>query len=304
MHAEVIETRLAAIRQESDGALAYCPLENLLLLRGGKGIPAEALPLASSARDRLSTVEKFIQNDVLNPLASGHQQTLQREISERENYIRRGYTYREAELAAARRRYTEKANQGDSYARGELTRIKEQQRLMAAQREAALTTLRREPELVTPGPVTFLAHALVVPSSDPEEKQRRDDRIEAIAMQVAIAYEQASGAGVKDVHTPELARAAGLWDNPGFDLLSTFPVGEQRLIEVKGRARSGDVDISDNEWSAACNQRSKYWLYVVYDCASPRSVLVRIQDPFFKLLSKARGFILSEQEILNSGETG
>jgi hypothetical protein len=205
-------------------------------------------------------------------------------------------------MAAARTRYTEKANAGDPSARGELARIKERQRMISSQRDASVETLRREPELFTTGPVTFLAHALVVPFSDPQEVKHREDRIEAVAMQVAMAYEEANGAVVKDVHTPELARAAGLGDYPGFDLFSRRPDGSELAIEVKGRALTGDIDISDNEWSAACNQRQKYWLYVVHDCATTKPRLERVNDPWKKLITRTRSFIISEEEIRQNTE--
>ena len=32
-----------------------------------------------------------------------------------------------------------------------------------------------------------------------------------------------------------------------------------------------------------------YWLYVVFDCATPRPRLVRVQDPFGKLLARGTG---------------
>ncbi|MBW1953897.1 MAG: DUF3883 domain-containing protein, partial [Deltaproteobacteria bacterium] len=36
------------------------------------------------------------------------------------------------------------------------------------------------------------------------------------------------------------------------------------------------MEISENEWARACNLREDYWLYVVYDCASPNPRLLRI----------------------------
>ena len=107
-------------------------------------------------------------------------------------------------------------------------------------------------------------------------------------MRVASAYEESFGAEVKDVSRPELARRAGLPDWPGFDLLSLRPDAERRAIEVKGRAGSGGIEMSDNEWAKACNLRAEYWLYVVYDCATPRPRLVRVCDPFGKLLVRSR----------------
>ncbi len=90
-----------------------------------------------------------------------------------------------------------------------------------------------------------------------------------------------------DFQAAELARRAGLTDWPGFDLRSRRP-GEERAIEVKGHARSGNVEMSENEWSRACNLRYDYWLYVVFDCATPHPRLVRVRDPFAKLLVRSR----------------
>jgi hypothetical protein len=287
------------MREEAGGKMELCPVESLLLLRGGKGIPPQALSVAVTAKARLPGVEQFALEQAVQPMVVRHKQDLLSDLPEREGFIKRGYAYQEAELAAARARCTEKANQGDAHARGELTRVKEQQRELTAQRETALAVVRREPDLMSAGPVIFKAHALVVPSSDPEEVERRDERIEAIAMQVAFAYEEASGAVVKDVHTPDLARAAGLNDNPGFDLFSRRLDGSERAIEVKGRAQTGDIDISENEWSAACNLREKYWLYIVFDCGTSNPKLLRLRDPWNKLMAKACGYILDSKEILN-----
>ena len=58
-------------------------------------------------------------------------------------------------------------------------------------------------------------------------------------MQVARAFEEAAGAKVEDVSTAQKARAAGLNDYPGFDLLAVYPSGHRRAVEVKGRAQTG-----------------------------------------------------------------
>ncbi len=83
-----------------------------------------------------------------------------------------------------------------------------------------------------------------------------------------------------------MARDAGLTDYPGFDLLSKYPEGKQLSIEVKGRAEIGNVELTENEWVAACNLRERYWLYVVFNCASPHPRLLRIQDPFLLIILK------------------
>jgi hypothetical protein len=107
-----------------------------------------------------------------------------------------------------------------------------------------------------------------------------------------------------DVHTPELARKAGLPDNPGFDLLSVRSENEKRAIEVKGRAGMGDVEVSANEWAKACNMRDGYWLYAVYDCATPSPRLVRVKDPFGRVLAKLKGSVLISARELEEAAIG
>ncbi len=301
---EDLEYRLVGLKQHEAGQLAECPVEHLLLLKSGLFFPAAAAKFATAAPSLREIARAYALETIAWPLAEKRRQSLLANLSDREDFLRRGYDYQEAELAAARARLADKVRAGDPQAKGELTRIKQRQRALEAEREEALAVLRREPELIIPAGVTFLAHALVVPETSLEEKKRYDAAIEALAVKVAWAYEGALGANVKDVSTPELARSAGLSDYPGFDLLSRRLSGEEIAIEVKGRARVGEIEISENEWARACNLRDRYWLYVVYDCASPNPRLLRVQDPFAKLLIKLKGgVVVAERNIIESAET-
>src|SRR5262249_24553344 len=126
---------------------------------------------------------------------------------------------------------------------------------------------------------------------------------EATAIRVGWAYEESCGGVVRNVSTPELAIAAGLTPNPGSDLESRRPGEQVRAIEGKGRAGIGDIELTENEWIRACNLRQRYWLYVVYDCASPHPRLLRVQDPFSKLIVKAKGGItVDESEVFSAAE--
>jgi hypothetical protein len=136
----------------------------------------------------------------------------------------------------------------------------------------------------------------VVPSSRPEDRKHRDDAIEAIAMQIAIAHEQARGADVKDVSKPHLARAAGLGEYPGFDVHSKRSGGDERAIEVKGRASVGEIELTENEWARACNERGRYWLYVVFDCGTATPRLYPVPDPFGRLLGRAKGGVVIDSD--------
>jgi superfamily II DNA or RNA helicase len=302
---EDMEYLLVGLKQHEAGHLEECPVEHLLLLKSGLFFPAAAAKFATAAQSLRELARAFALETIAWPLVDKRRQSLLKSLSDREEFLRRGYDYQEAELAAARARLADKVRAGDPQAKGELTRVKERQRALEAEREEALAVLRREPELIIPAGVTFLAHGLVVPETSLEEKKKYDAAIEAMAVKVSWAYEDAYGARVKDVSTPELARAHGLSDHPGFDLLSRRPSGEERAIEVKGRAMVGGIEISENEWARACNLRDRYWLYVVYNCASSTPRLLRIQDPFGKLLFRAKGgVVIDERNIIESAEIG
>ncbi len=289
---EVLDCRLVGVKQYEGAEIALCPVEHLLFLKGGRGLPASGQRLAVAANDEAELARAYLAERVAREMALERKKQCLESLPEREEFIRRGFDYQELELAAARARHAEKARVGNRKAIEALEEVKGQQRQLAGRRDNALAVLRREPELVAPGSITFVAHALVVPSSDPLDREQHDVNVEIAAVKVAQAFEEAAGAKVLDVHTPELARMAGLPDNPGFDLLSHRPGNDKRAVEVKGRAGTGDIEVSANEWAKACNLRDGYWLYAVYDCATPSPRLVRVQDPFGRLLAKSKGSML------------
>jgi SNF2 family DNA or RNA helicase len=302
-HEEVLECRLVGICQQEGSEICVCPVEHLLLLKGGHGLPASAQRLAVAATEQKELARAYLAERIARRMALDRKKTLADSIPEREGFIRRGFDYQESELATARAKHSDKARSGNRKAMDALDEVKRQQRELASRRHNALAVLHREPDLIAPGEVTFVAHALVVPSSDPEDIEQHDKNIELVAMQLAQAFEESAGAKVLDVHTPELARRAGLPDNPGFDLLAIRPGNEKRSIEVKGRATTGDIEVSANEWAKACNMRHDYWLYAVYNCATPNPRLARVQDPFGTLLAKAKGSVLISHVQIAEAET-
>lgn len=300
---EILDCRLVAMKHEEGGEIEECPVEQLLLLKGCDGVPISIRNFAAMAGPFRDSAEAFARDSIARRLAEEMQQGLIASLPERESFLRRGFDYQDAELAARRAKLTDKARGGDPRAKGELTEIKDRQRNLAAQHESILQSMRQEPHLIVPGSITFLAHALVVPSADPEDRKRYDEEVETLAVKVAWAYEESQQAQVKDVSRASLAVAAGLTPHPGFDLLSKRLEGRELAIEVKGRAGVGDVELTENEWAKACNLRERYWLYVVYDCGSARPRLLRVQDPFRKLLATARGGVVIDQsQILSTAE--
>ena len=285
---ETIESRLIGLRQHADGAIELCPIEHLLLLRGSAEVAPGSVPLARMAGRLTEAARSWIDGEALARLVDEHRARIEQSLPERLDWVARGCDHRAAELIALRQRVGRKARAGDAAAATELARVKEEQRRLAADKDRRLRLLQMEPSLVVAGPVELVAHALVLPTADADERRRHDAQVEAIAMRIAQAHEEATGATATDVSRPDLARRAGLGDWPGFDLLSVTPAGDRRAIEVKGRARTGDIELSENEWAKACNLRAGYWLYAVYDCATPRPQLVRVRDPFGKLLVRSR----------------
>ena len=306
---EIVETRPIGLRQESDGTVSLCPPEHLLLLRGAGGIAPGGVPLARLARGLTEQAEEWLRETALR-MAAEHRARIEHSLPERRRWIARGYDHKTAELMAKRRRVSGEARRGDASAQEKLAVVREEQNRLVAEKRRGLALLEAAPSLIGPGETGMIAHALVLPTNDPEERQRHDADVEAIAMDLARAYEEAAGASVYDVSRPALARREGLGDWPGFDLRSlrsadAHRLSQDRAIEVKGRAGSGAVEVSENEWAAACNLRDRYWLYVVFDCATPRPRLVKICDPFGRLLAKAKGsVVISSSEILSAANVG
>jgi hypothetical protein len=91
----------------------------------------------------------------------------------------------------------------------------------------------------------------------------RDEEVERIAVQAAIAHEETRGWQVVSVEK----------DNRGFDLISRRPHPEDpetsievRFIEVKGRAAVGEIALTTNEYKTAERLKRDYWLYAVFNC--------------------------------------
>ena len=225
---ETIETRPIGLRQESDGTVSLCPLEHLLVLRGVDGIAPGGVPLARMAHGLTKSAEESLKETALR-MAAEHRARIEESLPERRRWIARGYDHKTAELMARRRRVSGEAHRGDEGAQVELAVVKEEQHRLVSEKRRGLALLDAEPSLISHGETTMIAHALVLPTDDPEERQRHDADVETIAMDLARAYEEATGATVRDVSRPELARREGLGDSPGFDLRSLRPAGVHRV---------------------------------------------------------------------------
>ncbi len=163
-------------------------------------------------------------------------------------------------------RLAEEAERGVEGAAGILKQAEDRHAALMTRRERRRQELERQRSLSLQA-VERIASVLVLPHPEREKPEvrrlRPDAETEAIAMRVAMEYEQAADRAVADVHEQNL----------GYDLTSLdSQSGELRLIEVKGLGGpTGTIGLTPNEKRVAEDRRDCYWLYVVTDCdAQPR----------------------------------
>lgn len=142
--------------------------------------------------------------------------------------------------------------------------------------ESRRSRLMRE-ENCTVSNIQHMGSAWVLPhperNTSSGRKMVNDPEIEKIAIRAVMAYEEKRGWKVQSVEE----------ENRGFDLISRKPHSEDpqtsvgvRFIEVKGRAGTGEVALSSNEFKTAERLKEDYWLYVVFNCAeNPEIHIIR-----------------------------
>ena len=149
----------------SDGAGYSLSIEHLLCSAGVTGC-ARSQRLAVIARQHRDLAQAYLAERVARTMAVERRSRLLNTLSERETFIKRGFDFQEAELAGARAKLSPKAAEGNKAAAQHLVGNQGAATGAVPRRDKALAILRREPELIVPGAVEFIAHALVVPSTD------------------------------------------------------------------------------------------------------------------------------------------
>jgi hypothetical protein len=206
----------------------------------------------------------------------------------------RGFDFQGGALAEKRSELARRVRQGEEAFASELEEIKKQQATLESEKAQALLYQQRRPDLVDIVKLERIALAIVVPDPTPEAREAYDKDIEAIAMRIARNFEIDNyQARVFDVSSPHLAR--------GYDLESHRANGDKVVIEVKGRAGRGPVQLTDNEWPTAANVREKYWLYVVADCATDPK-LFRVRDPIRLAFKTKQSFTINIGEVIKEAE--
>ncbi len=276
-----LERRLLALRQGDDGRIVEASLEEAALLQGAPSVPPGAVPLAARAVSLRAEAKQHLDGEARR-MARARREVARAGLAERRERV--GVNFNLLAAEAARRRM-DLSKDAESRAE-ELEAVKREQRGLRARRRRALERVEAAPRRIVPGRTRFVAHMLAVAPTGHDEVEAFDERVEEAAMRIAAEWERGREAAVTDVSTPARARAAGLGSHPGFDLLVAGADGRKRHVEVKGRARRGDIWMEINEWRAACHLAEDYWLYVVYGCATAIPRLERVRDPFARLFAK------------------
>jgi superfamily II DNA or RNA helicase len=246
---------------------------------------AEPQPLAEAYRQLLTAADQAVEwslDQVLDPYLAELQVKRQQETRVVRDYLRRSFDVLIARSQSKLMEYEQRSMRGTDMTlslqeeRRHLDDLRRRQSSRLAETERAAVLSLGAPEVV--------GVAAIIPALDQarrrggETPMQRSDDIEIGAMEFAITYEQQRGWEVEDVH-PE---------GRGYDLISRDPNNQIRYIEVKGRAGTGAVELSANEWLKAEQLGTDYWLYVVTEVAQSPSLHL-VQDPAHRL---------SEQEVI------
>lgn len=288
---EVVKDLLVGVVKTLDGQIQAAPAHLLLALDpvddpARQLLPEALIALAADAQD----VAAFVVQTQGEPAREQLLEELDAGYPERERQINESFNLLEVELLEQREKLQEAVRKGAPAAQSKLNACERELDSLAQRKTEAKNALQAEYEAFSLSPATLYARALVLPAPEEADQKTRNDVIEQIAVEYVLDYEQRLGAACTDVSDPLLRR--------GFDLLSQRPNGEERYIEVKGRALEGTVELTENEWKQAANHREKYYLYVVYHCAGQPQLYIN-KDPFGRLFARPKGGVsIAAPEIM------
>ena len=240
-----------------------------------------------------SEVVEWAFDNITMPLFEDTQKTVQEDAEKRLEYLRTAFEQIIMDVQADINELQGKVLIADNEKVQNALVIKEARyNELLIKREQRLADMQQMVELSPKAP-EVLGCAYVIPLNQVEYKANfgmtRDDDVEATAMQVAMQFETEAGRNPVDVSA----------DNVGYDVKSTAPDGMKRYIEVKGRAGTDGVMLSENEMNRLAQLADKAWLYIVTDCKSEPKLNI-INNPAknlaFEQKSKGVQFYLPLEE--------
>lgn len=260
---------LALVCQDIDGNFRQTSPAKFLDLFPPNRFAKEVTPPAVTTED---DVLQWAYENITEPLLAETEIRVQEDSAKRKEYLRSAFEQIIVDITAKVNELQAKLFFEDGNRIGDklnvlmqsIENLKQRRQKRIEELDAMVELSPKEPEV--------LGCAYVIPLSEVEYRSNfgmsRDDDVERIAMQTAMYYERAHGRTPVDVSA----------DNVGYDVRSIDVHGNKRYIEVKGRAATDGVMLSENERNRLGQLRSRAWLYIVTDCkTSP--VLNIIQDP-------------------------
>jgi hypothetical protein len=293
--------RLAVIAADHMGLRVTSPSYFLACLAPGTAMQPAATPERSA-----DEIQTWAYENITDKQLAGVQSARKEECDLRRLYLNTAFTDLILELQEELNDLQQESLYGD-----ESAEERERLRLRIEELKARKVERMRELDLMlnlTADLPEIVTQAVVVPAPvatlEPDEERgskgmpmRRDDEVEAIAMDVSMRFERGRGWSPTDVSK----------DGEHYDIRSEAPDGDKRFIEVKGRAESGAIVLTEPELKKLEQLGARAWLYVVTFCKNERPRLRIIQDPIPKLhpkmLYRQVQFLVEEPDWSCQGET-
>ena len=236
-------------------------------------------------------------DNLLEPFLEDNKNERLRDLNIRKKYAEKSLDYMIKESMTRLQKYRKMERMGKTVVAGRVVEERRKYEDLMRRKEDILTEIEKEKEISGSTP-EVMATAYVLPLETKDEEMnaamKRDDEIERIAMEEVMKFEKACLRIPEDVSS----------ENIGYDIKSKG-IDQLRYIEVKGRARIGDISLSPNEKIKAERFGDKYWLYAVINCASKPQLLM-VQDPANSLIMKkiigVTRFIVDIREIQKKAE--
>lgn len=243
---------LMGIRWDEGGNYGECAFNHLLaLLAAQRSLVWKAGTLLVNPEEQVYKADSFARALADSTVLQQIRSRLRTEAFARIDDLTRGYDYLSSELAQARSELARRTRDGDAAAMPELEDIRNRQKHLEEDKAKAMLYEEHRSDRLEITHLERIATALVVPDTTPAAQETYDNSIEEMAMRIARNFEvDRYKARVYDVSSPHLAR--------GYDLESHRSNGERVVIEVKGRAGRGPIQLTENEWPTAANVRDRY----------------------------------------------
>lgn len=268
----IANEQLSFIFQTADGTYHNTSPAKFLDLHAPSQFAKEILPPATIQSQE---VMGWAFEHITLPLFEETKVKVEEDVAKRKEYLQTAFSQIIMDLDIAINDMQMKVFMGDVKLQEKLSYKMVRKAELMQRREERIADMEQMME-ISPKEPEIIGCAYVVPLTQMEYKQHfhmtRDEEVEEIAMQVAMNYETGQDRNPEDVSHQNL----------GYDIKSIDKFELKRYIEVKGRAGTDGVMLSENEWNRLAQLGDKAWLYIVINCKTAPE-LYRIQNPAIRL---------------------